>query len=102
MNQPHPGHGVDESPPRDRKLLAREPGVITASITTAVIAIAALLREFGVPLTAGQSTAIVGVIGAVGALAAAIIARRYSTPLSDPRDNQGRRLVPEQPLGGAW
>lgn len=53
-----------------------EPVLTTASITSAVSAVIALLVAFGVDLTEAQTTAILGVV-AVAAPLVTILARRY-------------------------
>lgn len=101
---PQPPPQVPSPPPAEagerRTLLAREPVVITNVIAALAIAVCSLLREFGLPVTDGQQTAIVGVVGAVGVVIAALVARHYTTPLTDPRDQLGRPLATLPPARG--
>ena len=99
MSQP------DSTPPNHLRstsgALGREP-VLTANLIAAlVLEVCVLLRAFGVPLTDGQQNAINSVAGIVLVIGAAVIARRFTTPLSAPRDDLGRSLTPQVPPPGA-
>lgn len=73
-----------------------EPVTIAGGVTAAVAAILGALVALGVlDLTAEQTGALVGAVSAIVALVTAFLARHQVTPLSNPRDNTGRRLVPE-------
>lgn len=65
---------ADEPP-----LTTTEPVISTATVTSAVTAILALLVAFGLPLTDGQTAAILGV-AAVAAPLVVIVARRWTVP----------------------
>lgn len=84
----------------DGGLISREPVLTIASVTALVIAVIALLRAFGVPITGDEQDAITGVVGAGGAIVSAFIARGYVTPLSSPRNSTGRPLVPSGSVAG--
>lgn len=60
----------------------REPVITTASIAAVIVAIVALLKSFGVPISDEQATALVGAVGVVAPLVAAFVARRKVTPVS--------------------
>lgn len=91
MTQPSNGNGG---------LISREPVITTASVTALIIAVCALLRAFGVPITGDEQDAITGFVGAAGVIVAGFIARGYVTPLSSPRTNTGRPLVPAGTVAG--
>lgn len=69
-----------------------EPAITIGTVTAAVSAALALLVTFGVPLTEGQTAAILGVIAAVGPIVAAVWTRRRVTPTSQV---QVHRTQPE-------
>ncbi len=91
-----------ENPPEPPRAgpLSSEPVVSTNTATGLVVAVLLLLREFGVPLTEGQHLAIVGLVGALILAVGTYLAWRRVTPLVDPKDNQGRALVPQNPTSG--
>lgn len=82
--------------------VAREPIVVTNLLGALVLEVCTLLRTFGVPLSEGQQQSITVVVGLLILLGAALIARRQTTSLVDPRDDSGRRLLPQRrTLGGS-
>lgn len=82
-------------------VFTREP-ILTANVVVALILeVCVLLRAFGVPLTDAQQNAIIGVAAAVFAIGAGLIARRYTTPLADPRNDSGENLVAPPTSNGA-
>lgn len=64
----------------------KEPLLTAGGITAAVTALLALLVAFGVDLTEGQSTAILGVAGVVAPLIMAWAARAKVSPAGKLRD----------------
>lgn len=58
-----------------------EPVLTTAAIAAVVTTVVALLKSFGVPISDDTAIALVGVVGAVGPLVAAFVARRKVTPV---------------------
>ncbi len=82
-------------------LFAREP-VVTANLLAAlVLELCVLLRAFGLPITDDQQNAINGLAGILVTIGAAIIARRFTTPLAAPRNNLGEPLREQNhPNGG--
>ena len=72
----------------------REPVLTAATISSAVVALLALLVAFGIDLTKEQQAAILGVVAVAAPLIVAAVSRRKVTPLSDPKDEQGRELTP--------
>lgn len=81
--------------------MAREPVVASNLLGALVLAVCGLLQQFGVPLTDGQQHSITTVAGLLILLASAVIARRYTTVLSDPRNHHGQLLTPEAPTLGS-
>lgn len=75
-----------------------EPVRLGATIIGAIGAILAVLVAFGVDLSITQQEAIIAAVAALIALASAIgvgeWVRRRVTPTADPKDDQGRNLVP--------
>lgn len=74
----------------------REPIAISETLKTIATSLVIWLVVMGYwPMTPEQQavtlTLVVAIVNAVGGY----LERRYSTPLSDPRDNEGRRLTPE-------
>lgn len=87
--------------------MKNEPAMVFSSILAVVIAAVALVTEFGVDLTSGQQTAIVGFVGAVGALITGRATRSLVTPVAkgrtafnsndldgDGRDDKTGRFLP--------
>lgn len=90
------------APPNHARLISREP-VLTANLLAAlVLEVCSLLRAFGIPLTDAQQNAINGVTAVLVTIGAALIARRFTTSLVDPRDNAGQSFIAaqRQPSGG--
>lgn len=83
---------LDPTQPRMPRA-TREPIVVGNLLAALAVEVCLLLREFGVPLTPGQQNGITAVVGLLILLAAALWARRRTTPLSDPRDALGRPLT---------
>lgn len=70
----------------------REPILKAATVVALVSALIGLLVAFGVPLTDAQRESIVALVTILAPFAVWWIARRSTTPLSDPRDNAGAPL----------
>lgn len=60
----------------------KEPIVTVAAITGIVSALLALLVAFGLQLSEEQTTAIMGVVGVTAPFVVAVIARRWTVPVS--------------------
>lgn len=60
--------------------MKNEPALVLSSILAVVVAGLALVVSFGVEITGDQQTAIVGFVGAAGALVVGIITRSLVTP----------------------
>lgn len=91
-------HRLPSTPDPTRPgLLSREPVVVTNVLGALVVEACLLLRAFGVPLTDDQQSAIVRTAALVMFIGAALLARRFTTTLADPRDNAGRLLTPNDP-----
>lgn len=75
--------------------MRREPLLKKGLILSAVAASLTLIVAFGIPLSAEQRTAIIGFFAAWLPILAALVGRRDVTPVSDPRDDEGNRLVKE-------
>jgi hypothetical protein len=91
MTQPSNGNG---------SVITREPVITTVTATALIIALCALLRAFGVPITGDEQDAITGFVGAAGVIVAGFISRGYVTPLSSPRNASGQRLVVSGSVAG--
>jgi hypothetical protein len=79
--------------------------VLYSQLVTVVTALLGLVTAFGLRLNADQQKAILAAVSTMVpliALAAAWWARRKVTPLADPRDNAGNKLVPETTTSGPW
>jgi uncharacterized membrane protein YkgB len=74
--------------------MKREPVAIVSAIIAVIETLIALLVAFGLKLTGEQVGAIMAFVTAVGGLISILIVRPRVTPVADPRDNEGRRLVP--------
>lgn len=79
-----------------KQRIAEEP-VITGGITGGVLAalvglVFEALASYGVTITPEMQRLIVAVITAVFPIIAAWVARRYATPLANPKDNDGNAL----------
>jgi len=78
---------------------SRPQPVLLSQLATLGTAVLGLLVAFGMRLTDDQRNAVLGVLGALVplvALGAAAWARTKVTPVSDPRDDLGQRLVPQR------
>jgi len=84
----------DLEPPQPKPLR------VLAAITSAITIGIGGLPTFGVPLSAQQTGWMVGVFGALAAVAVAILGEQEVTPLSSPRDADGTPLVPARPADG--
>lgn len=73
--------------------MTNEPLVTIGMIAAVVASFIALLRAFGVPISDDQQAAINQFLIAAGPIAVAIIARRYVTPLANPKDANGSELT---------
>lgn len=60
--------------------MQNEPLFTVATITAGAAAVLALLVAFGLDLTEGQSTAIMGVVGVAAPLIVAVVARAKVSP----------------------
>lgn len=60
--------------------MKKEPVISVGSISAGVAAVIALIVAFGVPVTEDQQIAILGVVAAVGPIAAAVVTRRFVSP----------------------
>lgn len=78
-------------------VIARRPLVTTGTLAALVAAVLALLTSFGVPLTDAQQAAVSGLAAVLAPLVVALVGHRLVTPVSNPRDNSGRQLVPAEP-----
>ena len=74
-------------------LIEREPVVTANTIVALVSALLVLGVSFGAPVSEEQRTAIIAVVVIIAPFVAAWWARQRVTPVADPRDNQGHRLV---------
>jgi hypothetical protein len=79
-----------------KNLYANEPVAVITAVIALVSAIVALLPMFGVALTAEQIGGIMAVVVALGSVVSTLLVRSQVTPVANPRDNQGERLVPEE------
>lgn len=61
--------------------MKNEPVITAATVAAVITAILALLKAFGVPISDDQAVALVGVVGPVATLIAAVIARGRVTPV---------------------
>jgi hypothetical protein len=76
--------------------LSRSPGVwanAIAGILSAAVSVG-LITAGTADNVNGAVTALVGAAGLLLPFAAALISRRHTTPLADPRDTRGVRLAP--------
>ena len=73
--------------------MSREPVAIAGAVIAIIecVVVWALGREF---LAEVDTTMILGVTVVAVPLAVSWLTRAYVTPVSDPEDNQGRKLVP--------
>ena len=70
--------------------------VVNATVAIAEAAIA-LAVGFGLNWTTEQVALVMAAVVALAALVKTLWARGQVTPVTAPRDNQGRRLLPETP-----
>lgn len=76
--------------------IEREPVVTAAAIAGLVAAALTMLVSLGViDLSPEQQAAILAFVAAAVPIAAALWARQQVTPLVDPKDDEGERLVRE-------
>ena len=75
-------------------ILKREPVVVINALVTVITSTIMLLVAFGLPMTKEQSSTLITLIGAVGALIATLVSRSQVTPVANPKDNQDRPLKP--------
>lgn len=75
----------------------RDPLSTRALAALVVAAVVDLVVVLGVPVPAGLETAIVGVVVAGALVYTVISGKRRVTPVVDPRDDAGRKLVPAPP-----
>lgn len=67
-----------------------------AAIVTLAGSVLTMVASFGFNVTTGQRDAILGVLVLLPPLVIWLWARRHVTPVRDPQDNEGNRLVPER------
>ena len=73
--------------------MTREP-LFNAAILVAIVSTGiTMLVAFGLPVTPDQTKAILGFVTVVAPLVVAWLTRNKVTPLSDPRNRAGERLV---------
>lgn len=81
-------------------MTGREPLIISGALVTLAQAILTAVVLMGWwDLTAEQAGAWMGVIALAGTAAVVVWSRGKVTPLSDPRDNTGRPLTPDDSTG---
>jgi hypothetical protein len=68
------------------------PVATLVSIMTALLAVLVYLQS--TDLITGKAAAVVGLAVGVLQVLLGLYARQHATPVADPRDNAGRRLVP--------
>ncbi len=74
----------------------REPIAIVNAIVTAIQALIPLLLAFGiVQITKEQSGAISSAVVAWAGLVGTLLGRNLVTPVADPKNNEGRSLLPK-------
>jgi len=71
----------------------REPLLKRSAAVAVVSALIAVLVAFGLPITAEQTNAILGLVAVVAPIVLAYWARRNVTPLADPQNEDGEALV---------
>lgn len=71
----------------------REPLTWRGLAVLVLAAVAQLLTEFGITMSAGLQDAIVGLVAAAGLVYLVVTGRREITPIEDPRDEDGAQLV---------
>ena len=78
--------------------IQNQPVAVGAGITGLVQAIFGVLISFNLPITQDQQTSIIALITATIGFTALIAAIVYGkvTPVSNPKNNDGNKLVPEQ------
>lgn len=74
--------------------MRREPLLTTAVITALIAALLRVFIEFGVPLSEGQTGALLDLVTVLAPFVVWAVGRYFVTPVADPRDNQGNPLVP--------
>jgi hypothetical protein len=74
-----------------------EPVAVVNATVAIVEAAIALAVGFGLDWTPEQVALVMAVVVAVSALVKTLWARGQVTPVAAPRDNRGRRLLPETP-----
>lgn len=74
--------------------MKKEPVVTVASIAALVAAVLALLAAFGLPLTHGQTEAILGVVAVLAPLAT-IVARRWTSSPATVAELTARQTGPD-------
>ena len=84
-----------------KALTEREPVMTAGAIVGAVMAVMAALVMLGVvnldpEQLSAIETALLALLTLFLPIAGAWAARQQVTPMSDPRDDEGRRLVPEE------
>lgn len=68
------------------------PVATLVTVTTTLLAVLIYLQGTG--LITGQAAVWVGVAVGILQVLLGLYARQHATPVADPRDNQGRQLVP--------
>ena len=77
--------------------LSNEPVITGGAIVALIESIILLLTSFGLKMSADQVTAIMSVVVILVPIIMAVWARSQVTPVSNPRDNEGRQLVAVDP-----
>lgn len=77
-------------------MFGKEPVAVISSLNTAFQATVPLLVAFGVAsLTKEQSAVLISAFAAWTGLISALFTRQLVTPVSNPKDNTGKKLVPQ-------
>ena len=74
--------------------MKREPLLTVAAVTAVATALLGLGVAFGLPVSDDQQAAILAAVAAVAPIVVGLIARRYVTPVADPRADDGTPLRP--------
>lgn len=73
----------------------QNPLITTASVVTLLTLVIALLRTFGVPITADQENLILKIVALSFPWIVVAIGHRKTTPLANPQAKDGEQLVRE-------
>lgn len=77
--------------------IKNEPAAFGGVMTGLIQAVIGVLVAFNVPLTQEQQQAVLGMTTAIVSLTVlvSIIVRQNVTPVANPKDDEGNRLIPE-------